>query len=468
MRLLNYIFIVSLILFTSAVTAGVIRVPQDQSTIQAGIDAAIDGDTVLVDTGRYVENINFNGMNIVVGSQFLTTRDTSYISQTVIDGDSSGSVATFENGEDSTAVLTGFTLTNGLALWGGGILCDASSTPSLVGLNVTRNRASGGGGIYCYESSPTLVDITVSGNIADAIGGGISCTNSHPSLQNVRVNGNVAHHGGALFCELSNPNLRNVTIIGNTAGSGGAIHSLSSSPTLVNVTISRNTAEVGSGIWCWLNSRPRLVNTILWNESGEEIYFVQSGEPNSITIAYSDVFGGESGIATNDNGTVNWFDGNVDRDPLFVDAENGDFHLQQGSPCIDAGTAFFVFDGDTLVDLPASSYEGYAPDMGSYESPYSVGITDESILAIQFALKHPHPNPFNPTTTIEFYTPQSGQVILTINDLLGREVGTILKKRMDAGHHKVQWNATNVPSGIYFVKMQTGSFSLVKKVTVLR
>ena len=109
MKFIKCNIIVSLLLYTSTVTATIIKVPQDQPTIQAGIDSAINGDTVLVDTGRYVENINFNGKNIVVGSLFLTTGNTSYISKTVIDGDSSGSVVTFENGEDSLAILDGFT-----------------------------------------------------------------------------------------------------------------------------------------------------------------------------------------------------------------------------------------------------------------------------------------------------------------------------------------------------------------------
>ncbi|MFQ6676099.1 MAG: hypothetical protein ACE5LH_07105 [Fidelibacterota bacterium] len=188
-----------LILLNSSAAAAVIRVPQNQPTIQAGIDAVSDGDTVLVDTGRYVENINFRGKNIIVGSLYLTTGDTSYVSRTIIDGDSSGSVVTFENGEDSTAVLTGFTLTNGLASWGGGIQCNLSSNPRLIGLNITGNYASGGAGLYCFESHPSVEDVTISGNTAQAIGGGVACTHSDPTLVNVSIRGNEANHGAACF-----------------------------------------------------------------------------------------------------------------------------------------------------------------------------------------------------------------------------------------------------------------------------
>ena len=78
---------------------------------------------------------------------------------------------------------------------------------------------------------------------------------------------------------------------------------------------------------------------------------------------------------------------------------------------------------------------------------------EESLLPSQFALNQPHPNPFNPATTIEFSIPQSGIVNLTVYDVLGRKVETILKQYMDAGYYKVQWNASNTPSGIYFVRM---------------
>lgn len=411
------------LLLTSVATATIIRVPQDQPTIQEGIDAAIDRDTVLVDTGRYVENINFNGKNIMVGSLFLTTLDTYYISQTVIDGDSNGTVVAFEGGEDSTAVLSGFTITNGLGSHGWEYLW--------------------GGGIYVQNSSPSLV--------------------------HVEVTGNTAIEGGGICCYNSNPGFTNLTVVGNRAENGGGIWCYNSTPKLVKATFSLNTAKYrGGAIYCDESSAPTLVNTILWNDLPQEVYFGETGKSNSITIAYSDIHGGQEAIMTNNNGTVSWLEGNIEDDPLFADAGNRDFNLQEGSPCIDAGTAFFVWEGDTLVNLPETAYEGNAPDIGAFESPYSVAIDKEDAFPMEYAVEQNYPNPFNPTTTIEFSLPRSGLVTLTVFDLQGRVVETILNEQMATGQHKVLWNAVNVSSGIYFIRMQGGDFRQVRKVMVLR
>ena len=94
-----------MILFHSSSNATIIDIPDDYPTIQQGIDASTDGDTVLVQPGTYEENINFNGHNIVLGSLFVTTGDTSFTSLTVIDGSYAFSAVRFENGENGNAKL---------------------------------------------------------------------------------------------------------------------------------------------------------------------------------------------------------------------------------------------------------------------------------------------------------------------------------------------------------------------------
>jgi len=318
----NLLFVFILVLLCSFLNSTIINVPEDQPTIQAGIAAATNTDTVLVQPGTYVENINYNGKLITVGSLFLTTADTSYISTTIIDGDSLGSVVLFTSEEDSTAVLTGFTITNGSDTFGGGVNCIHSSSPDLKYLVIIDNYANNGGGINCNG-------------------------NSNPSISNVIISDNSTFNGGGIYSYQSNPSITNTVITGNSASYGGGIScNDNSNISLINVTISDNIASTaGGGIECWNNSNPSLTNCILWNDSPQEIFLTSS----SINATYSDIEGGWGGV------------GNIDSDPLFVNAVSGDYHLQETSPCIDSGDPASPLDPDgSIADMGALyfQYEG--------------------------------------------------------------------------------------------------------------
>ena len=140
---------------------------------------------------------------------------------------------------------------------------------------------------------------------------------------------------------------------------GGGIYCKYSDPSLVNVTISGNiTNNGGGGIYCYDSSVINLTNCILWNDSPEEIYISEYAGPSSLIISYSDIQGGEAGIIINNNGIVNWLEGNIDNDPLFVDPSNGDFNLIGNSPCIDAGDPTLPLDPDgTVADMGAYYYD---------------------------------------------------------------------------------------------------------------
>ncbi len=301
-----------LVLLNQVGFSATINVPADYSTIQAGIDASNNSDTVLVQSGTYIERINFNGKNIVVISA-------GGPEVTIIDGNFGGSVVTFNTEETSAAVLSGFTIQNGR--WTG---------PSWAG-----------GGIHCDGASPSLENLIVSGNSSEPHGGGI-------------------YLGGP-----TSPNIVNTVISGNTTEiSGGGIFCNASSPTLVNVTVNGNTATLvgggGGGISFWNSSNPYFVNSILWGNIPDEIWFSSDGGSpnNTVTITYSDVQGGLNGIVTNNNGTVNWGAGNINANPNFVDAANGDFHLQTSSPCIDSGDPTSDPDPDgTMADMGAYYFD---------------------------------------------------------------------------------------------------------------
>ena len=168
----KFTLLTTLILAVLTTTTQIIHVPAEQPTIQAGIDAAIDGDTVLVADGTYLENINFNGKAITLASQFILTDDISHISNTIIDGSepdnpNNGSVVTFDSGEDTTSILWGFTITGG------------------VGTYVTGYNSWAGGGIYMYPSGGKIMYNIIENNIIetniDAYGAGLLCDHDDQS-----------------------------------------------------------------------------------------------------------------------------------------------------------------------------------------------------------------------------------------------------------------------------------------------
>jgi len=300
MRIFTISFLLVLFLFPFAITqAKIIHVPADSSTIQGGINGAINGDTVLVAEGHYYERINFNGKRILVTSEFMNDHDPSHIHNTIIVGDSSGSVVSFSNGEDSTSIIQGFTIREGLAVWGGGIYCNQSS-PSIRHCNIANNIAEGGGGIYCSQSSPVIDSCSIAGNTArwyymgndydgagcgggilcvissqptvsnctieanyaffsylGGSGGGISCWNSSPKITNCIIGYNAIgaglNLGGGISCwDRSSPVITNCIIRSNTGGYGGGISSDTSSPVIDHCILFHNHAEAdGGGISCW-------------------------------------------------------------------------------------------------------------------------------------------------------------------------------------------------------------------------
>jgi predicted outer membrane repeat protein len=197
-KVIIFLFIVHASLFTfHASEARIIHVPADQPTIQAGIDAAFDGDTVLVSPGTYFENIQIGGTGITIASHFLTTGDPSYIVQTVIDGAHDGYVVYISAYVDQTTSLCGFTITNGNE---SGICCDYSE-PVLKNLIITGNSASSGGGISCHRSDPVLIDVKICQNNALYNGGGFYCSgNSEPVFKRVTITENEAvYEGGGIY-----------------------------------------------------------------------------------------------------------------------------------------------------------------------------------------------------------------------------------------------------------------------------
>jgi hypothetical protein len=443
--------------------ANIIKVPADIDSIQGGIDLANNGDTVLVQPGTYVENINFNGKNIVVGSLTLTTGDTSYISQTVIDGNQNGSVVKFENGEDSTTVLCGFTLTKGNSAInsGGGGIYIMNSSPIVSDMLIKNNKAvtygsDGGGGIYLNNSNTKISNATISSNIGyweDAFlplnfgaGGGILCENSNLTLTNIKIINNVSVSGGGIFCRNSDIVLINAIVSenstlwtqGGTGGSGITINN--SNATLANVIVSKNIADInGGGIYC-ISSDLSLSNVTIKENSanyGGGMYFEANSNPSFDPVNLCNIYLNTANELGND---------------LFAES--------------DSIISVYV---DTFTVLVPVSIHAYPLNKFTFDIQNAVitNISENPISLTNFTLNQNYPNPFNPTTNIEFSIPKSEFVTLKVYNVLGEEVATMVSERLNVGSYSYDWDASNLASGVYLYSLEAGEFVKTRKMILM-
>lgn len=265
------------IVFTTTGYTAVINVPDDIGTIQGGIDAAEDGDTVLVAPGEYRESINFLGKNIIVGSRYMTTGDWQFVAETVIRPQARGRVVTFANGETEEAEIVGFTLTGGRADTGGGIFCE-SANPCINACLITRNS---GNGIRCSIAGPSISNCTISeNNSAGGAGIDIQGQAANPVITDCEFLSNTAGFvGGGMHVGWgANATLTRCNFFDNTGGesegpTGHAIGISRSSLTLINCTIGRQRIQAD-----WIRNAIsinratiNLINCILWREQGDDM-----------------------------------------------------------------------------------------------------------------------------------------------------------------------------------------------------
>jgi hypothetical protein len=454
MRIL-YTILFTVIICLSA-SATIINIPDDYPTIQEGIDASTDGDTVLVQPGEYVENINFNGHNIVLGSLFLTTGDNTYIDETIINGMGNGPVVTLISNEDILTSIIGFSITYGSSNLGGGIRCRDSGV-TVISNKITYCGAHHGGGLYFSNSSAlvtgNMITLNAAGGLWDGNGGGICCANSNVEIQNNKITSNTARYGGGLALGAAVVSLSSNIISDNVVysnmgqgGQGGGIYSSGSEVSMINNIVSENIAYNGFGGIEFYESTFTILNTIIWeNWMGSSI----PDDTSFLDVTYSDIQGGWEG------------EGNIDIDPLFRNPNFSDFHLMStacgdpnDSPCIDTGNPAII---DSLLDC-SWGLGTILSDIGAYGGGDSatVGITDQPPrVPNRFALLQNYPNPFNARTIIRYSLPLDSDVTIEIYDILGRNVETLVSGYRSAGPHSITWDAEDVPSGVYFARLET-------------
>jgi L-ascorbate metabolism protein UlaG (beta-lactamase superfamily) len=444
-------------------------VPGNFVKIQSAINAAVDGDTVIVDPGVYNENINILGKKIVVTSLYYHASDTSYISSTVINGSSpanpdTASVVLAINNEDSTSILQGFTITGG----------KGTKWRDEHGAGVYRE----GGGILIALSSPTIknnliIYNTVSSGtgVTSAGGGGIRAGDGNPKILNNVIQQNTGRYGAGVVLNYTGALLKNNVITKNTGGEdygGGAvwINSNGAFPKILENNTIVNNSATGGGVSFYSGSSI-IRNTIIWRNSGagSQQIGIRSGGP---TVTYCDIEGGYSGT------------GNINSDPLFSDSS---FHLGTSSPCVDQGDSSTIYNDPANPNNRSSalwpSLGGVRNDIGVYGGSGRCNLT-VAILTTDvrddvnsgfpqhFHLQQNYPNPFNPSTRIDFSLPHSSYVTLKIYDMLGKEITTLISETLSAGNYSKRWNAFRNPSGIYFYSLQAGNYAETKKLVLIK
>jgi predicted outer membrane repeat protein len=337
---------------------------------------------------------NDNSYHVVIGSN----TDNSAVLEgfTVTGANANGDYPHSRGGgmynNNGSPSLTNVTFSGNTAGWGGGIYNEVDSNPSLTDVIFSGNSAFFGGGMvndgdlsYQNGSDPILRNVIFSNNSAQEGGGMMNFEYSSPDLTNVTFRDNTAvfSGGGMVNHQQSNPNLTNVTFNNNSARNGGGmVNQISSSPTLQNVTFNNNSALVDGGGMANsdTNSSPILTNVTLSNNSasGQGGAIANAGNPvirNSILWGNTggEIFNMDIGVAIVSNSIVQGGypgTGNLDADPLLGPLQdNGGFTqtmaLLSGSPAIDAGND---------ASCPATDQRGIMRphgahcDIGAYEA----------------------------------------------------------------------------------------------------
>ncbi len=243
----------------------------------------------------------------------------------------------------------------------------------------SENFCAGGSSLSCDAGamelqgcqgviSQTLMkDNTIVSASSNGKGGALEMSSSVITLDSLIIKDNIGVSGGGVYAVNSHINMLETAICDNESERGGGIMSTSSVWEIINCTIAGNSAPAGNALWLD-DDQGLILNSILWNENGEEIFCNTSSfsDTSHYDIAYSTVQGLDDEIENPDWIDITWQAGNIELAPHFQNVSDGDYRLLANSAQIDAGIDFFQVD--TVVVLDTDDYLDSAPDMGYHET----------------------------------------------------------------------------------------------------
>lgn len=460
--------LLSSIIFASTLfpsKANILAVPSSYASIQAAILASSNGDTVLVDPGIYFENINFRGHKIVLTSKYFLSGDTSYICSTIINGSQplnadTASCILIINGEDSSTVVQGFTLTAG------------------AGTRWLDEHGAGyyreGGGVLTASASPIIRNnyilnnwITNTTGVSSTGGGGIRCGDGHPQIYNNVIAFNKARYGCGIvlnFCDSAQ--VKNNLIAHNSGGQaygGGGIwiNGANTGSTIYvdNNTIVYNRVSGSSGLsgkaGAILVQAQTLIakNNLMWGNVQTAGLPIRN-QAGVVSISFSDLDFSFAGS------------GNFNANPLFIDSLT--YAIGANSPCIDAGDSSLIYndkiDSSGLVLYPSQGT--FRNDVGASGGSraaifaqcagLSLGLEKESTsFSIQL---YPNPAQADFTVSAGNETIKKVEVISTL--------GCILKTYYPE-HTSLALHGKDFQPGMYFLNIELRNKIVIKKIQIL-
>jgi predicted outer membrane repeat protein len=276
---------------------------------------------------------------------------------------------------------------------------------------------------------------------------------------------------GKIFNCLFNSNI-------TQTGLGSLVLSNNSNVDFINCTIANNIGVTSGGLRLQQKSGSKVINSIFWGNYPDQISLQSPNDTSvsSLYLDYNNIQYGIDSIHIDTISAINYGLGNIDSDPLFVDSLTSDYHLQSLSPCIATGIdsieviGFWYHCPSTDIEGKPRPYPiGTMPDMGAYEFQNLVVVRDQDRnVPNEYNLYQNYPNPFNPSTKISYSILGRTNVSLKIFNLLGSEVVELVNAMMDVGSYDVEFNAGDLPSGVYFYQLKAGTFINTKKMLLLK